>query len=193
MTTPLQLLIDLRATYPTPMSNDEIGALLNAVAWMFRADGWGLLKKPTGAYCLQPVTHIRVSRDILCRIEGPDLLLFDALRDSEGTGVPTWGRKKPLQDLTRWVAPVGSGVNPPPPEPDRPEPRPVAALKPYDDAFAVDFGQAVNRLYAGSDRPVDAGMVAVQAMRAWHDYQAGLSWPASCEKHVAEFKQAAGL
>jgi hypothetical protein len=64
--TPLDTLRTLRLAYPTPMRTDQLGDLLNAVAWIHRAEGYGVLKKPTGSRCPQPQTGTWISRDILC-------------------------------------------------------------------------------------------------------------------------------
>jgi len=189
--TPLETLRALRPSYPRTLSGDQLGELLNAAAWAHRDQGYGLLSKPNGANCRQPWTGKAISKDIL--MLAPDGRIFDCLIDAGGVSTPTWHEKAPINPglFVAAVDPAGLDLPPPPPLP-RP-PTGGTKLKPYDDALAVEFGQAVNRLYEGSGVPVDAGMIAVQAMRAWHDYQAGMSWPASRDKHVAEFKQATGL
>src|SRR6185503_15368261 len=92
--TPLQTLVALRKTYPTPMSNDQLGLLLNAVAWHHRGEEYGLLSKSTsGAHCLQPRTGISISRD--CLAHEPTGMHFDVLVDAEGSAKPIWQAKGP--------------------------------------------------------------------------------------------------
>lgn len=198
--TPLDTVIELRPSYPTPMSDRQRGELLNAVAWRHRADGWGLLKKPSGAHVLQPQTGTPVSGDILCRIEAPNLVLFDLLKDGEGAGTPTWGKKKPLQDLSRWVAPLDpkafifdvNGDALPPPV--LPPPPPIVSLPPWNEAQAVQFGEACNAVYRESGAAVDLGMVAVHAGRVQYSfYVTGMPWDKAFKKHVAEFRAEYGL
>src|SRR5687767_3084868 len=105
--TPLDTLVALRKAYPTPMSNDQLGELLNAVAWQHRAEGYGLLAKPNGAHCLQPRTGTLVSRDILM-LAGSGRI-FDVLIDAEGKATPTWGEKTALSP-SRFVPPVDNTV-----------------------------------------------------------------------------------
>ncbi len=191
--TPLETLQELRREYPTPMSPAQIGALLNAVAWVHRAEGYGLLKKPSGSNCPQPQTGAKVSKDILCVVDGSDLRLFDVLIDAEGKGSPTWGTKKPLQNLSLWTAPVDAAVPLPPTKPEPPPP-PVPTAPAYNEAYAVEFGRACNKVFQDSGAAFDPGMIAVHATRAAFDYYVGeMTWPASFAKHIKEFRKEYGL
>lgn len=180
--TPLQTLQALREGYPTPMSNDQLGQLLNAVAWAHRDEGLGMFGKPTGANCRQPRTGTRISRDYLVYQDGRG---YDVFVDAEGKATPVWGREHAM-DVRRWVAPVDVTVELPPslPEPPRPP-----AKKPYTEAYAVEFGHACNQVYQDSGAACDPGMIAVHAQRAAYDYYVGgRAWEASFRKHVNAFR-----
>lgn len=97
----------------------DVAAILNAVAWRHRSEGWGLLEKTFGANC--PTGHTSIACDILVhRTTGQH---FDVLRDAEGSASPVWQNKGPI-DLSRFLAPVdpgGSSGGPViPPEPQAP-------------------------------------------------------------------------
>jgi hypothetical protein len=153
---PFQTLSALRKTYPTPMSNDQLGELLNSTAWAHREDGYGQLEKTTGANCRQPQTGILVSRDILCLQVGRELVLYDCLIDAEGLAKPVWSKKKgTLSDLTRFVAPVDPGVVVPPRPPDPPP----AETVPYPgDATGVAIGEILFADYATAGQDPNPGM-----------------------------------
>lgn len=69
--TPFQTLKQMRATYLAPMSPDQNGMLLNGVAWVHRAEGLGMLWRPNGSHCKQPLTGTTISRDYLVCKDGP--------------------------------------------------------------------------------------------------------------------------
>jgi hypothetical protein len=88
------------------------------------------------------------------------------------------------------VAPVDrlGGTMPPP------DPPPPGTGIPYDEAKSIQFGLACNDVYTESGAPFDPGMIGVHSARAaWDYYVGGLSWPASFEKHVNEFRAVYGL
>ena len=96
----------------------DVAAILNAVAWRHRSEGWGLLEKTFGANC--PTATTRIACDIL--VHRPSGQHFDVLRDAEGSASPDWQNKGPI-DLSRFLAPVDPGassggpVTPPDPQP----------------------------------------------------------------------------
>ena len=94
----------VRATYDTPMTDDQCVELCNAVAWEHGADGWGLSRKVDGVrgrrYDGQECAH-----DILHHL--PTNQLFDVLADAPKTATPVWQPKGPPQSDDRtWVAPI---------------------------------------------------------------------------------------
>ncbi len=95
----------------------NVAAILNAVAWRHRSDGWGLLEKTFGANC--PAGRTSIACDIL--VHRPSGQHFDVLRDAEGSASPVWQNKGPI-DLSRFLAPVDPGgaaggpVTPPAPQ-----------------------------------------------------------------------------
>lgn len=97
----------------------DVAAILNAVAWRHRSDGWGLLEKTFGANC--PTATTRIACDIL--VHRPSGQHFDVLKDAEGSASPVWQNKGPI-DLSRFLAPVDPGVSSggpvTPPEPQVP-------------------------------------------------------------------------
>lgn len=188
--TPLQTLQRLRPTYPTPMSEDQLAALLNETAWIHRAEGYGLLMKPTGAHCQQPITGTSMSHDILMLASGE---IFDCLIDAEGKAIPTWGPKRPV-DPARFLIPVPPGVGTTPGEPPPVTPPPATAVIPYNEAYAVQFGEGCNDVYLESGATFDPGMISVHSQRAAYDYYVGgMRWDASYKKHLNAFRHEYGL
>lgn len=182
--TPFDTLQALRPTYPTPMSEAQLGEMLNAVAWTHRAEGWGVIRKPSGANCPQPQTGIRMSKDLLMQLPSADY--YDVLIDSDGAATPTWGYKG-VGDPASFLAPVDAAVPIPPPQPNPPPPS--GGSIPYNEAYAIEFGIACNEVYQQSGAAFDPGMIAVQATRAAFDYYVGgMAWADSKKKHVNEFR-----
>ncbi len=107
-----------RAKYGAVTPSD-VAAILNAVAWRHRSDGWGLLEKTFGANC--PTSRTTIACDIL--VHRPSGQHFDVLRDAEGSASPVWQNKGPI-DVSRFLAPEdpgGSSGGPvTPPEPQAP-------------------------------------------------------------------------
>lgn len=99
--TPFQTLQCARNGYPRPMSGANRGALMNQVAWLHRADSWGLHLKTSGNRCPQPTTGKEISCDIL--VHGNTGTVYDVLIDEEE---PTWGVKGPINSMSNFVAPV---------------------------------------------------------------------------------------
>lgn len=143
----LETVREERARYGTPLSNTEMGALVNAVAWRHRDDGWKVAAKDVGAMTIQPRTGISISRDIL--IHEPSKQMWDVLSDVAGAAAPVWGDPM-VQDMVA-VAPVrpmgapeepdegddgGSGPIVPPPGADKL----VAAMK----GFLTDVRNAAD-------------------------------------------------
>ena len=120
-----------RARYGAVTSSD-VAAILNAVAWRHRSEGWGLLEKTFGANC--PTATTRIACDIL--VHRPSGQHFDVLRDAEGSASPVWQNKGPI-DLSRFLAPV---------DPGQPSGGPVTPPEPQ--APSVDLGPLLTRLDA---------------------------------------------
>ena len=144
----------LRAEYPTPMSRDQIGELLNRVAWEHRFEGWGLLRKGGGTRCPAP-QGVDVSCDIL--IHAPSVRHFDVLGDVDGAATPTWRDVGPCVlgpssgcEMARFLAP-----GPPSGQPV-PEPQPVPVPQPDPN---------IPRLF----EQITALTRTVEALRMWAD------------------------
>ena len=75
----------LRGQYPTPLSEAQLGELLNRVAAQHRFEGWGLHKKDGGQRCPQP-QGVSISCDLL--VHGPTQNVYDVLVDSTGEARP---------------------------------------------------------------------------------------------------------
>ena len=131
-----------------PATNDECAAVLNEVAWIKRADGWGLSAKPGGNNAAQPKTGIRVAYDILQnRNYAPPDDLWDALGPSENPK-PLWGKAHPHNDPNRpWVPPViPDGVTNPDPPPTDPPP-----TDPLPDPLAVRVARLEGKVKEQTD------------------------------------------
>jgi hypothetical protein len=183
--TPLETLQFIRPTYPTPMSNNQLGEMLNRVAWIHRLEGYGLLSKPQGSNCRQPTTGKLIARDILTHVD--DFIHYDCLVDAEGLAKPIW-QDKGSYVATRFVSPVNSDIVIPP----VPEPGPIVI--PYNEPFSIEFGLACNEVYEQTTSPIDPGMISVQSQRAAYDYYVGgLPWSVSKQKHINELRAVYGL
>lgn len=123
---------EARGTGPIT-SNDQLGAILNRVAWTHRAQGFGLNSKTAGNFCASPAGN--VACDILHRKS--DNLMFDVF-GSAGPGEPTTVQcgesiGENGNSSRPWVAPVDPGGASPTPAPT-PTPAPnydaqIAALQ----------------------------------------------------------------
>lgn len=187
MSTPLETLQTIRPLYPTPMSNAQLGEMLNQVAWLHRAEGYGLLYKPAGANCPQPQTGIKVSRDILML---PDGRIYDCLIDAEGDATPTWQRKQPVNnDL--WRQPVDATVTTEPEPPDVPPP----ATVPYPgDQVGVAIGEVLFADYAEAGQDPNPGMGTWFMRCSWDCANPPyLTVEQSIAKHRQEWRDILGL
>ena len=113
------LLADLqaeRAKYGDLLTHDEVGELLNAVAWKNKDAGWGLLSKSSGNNCNQKPGGPKISCDYLVHKPsglGSDFLIGAPGTKDDGTLVsgpstPTWGDACPPNppEPERWLAPI---------------------------------------------------------------------------------------
>jgi hypothetical protein len=101
--TPLASIQAIRGCYPTPMSQAQLGELLNKVAWHHRGAGYGLHKKTGGHLCPQPGSSTTISCDIL--VHGPSQGVYDALGDAENVASPIWRYVGIINTMTNFVAP----------------------------------------------------------------------------------------
>lgn len=99
---PTSLLSDLgdeRLKYGNPMTDQEKGQIVNAVAWKNRTNGWGLSRKNFGTFCT--TSGVQHACDIL--VHQPTNTWVDAATD---TGV-MWSVITPNPDPNRaWIAPA---------------------------------------------------------------------------------------
>jgi len=185
--TPLETLQSIRSNYPTPMSKDQLGEMLNRIAWIHRFEGYGLLSKTQGNNCRQPTTGKFISTDILTHADS--FIHFDCLIDATGIAKPTWNNKGSFLPLL-FVSPVDSSIIIPLP------PIPGDNMYPDENTWWKNFEDEVKQLYNVKGRiypdPND------QASLRWHgrtgyDIGAGMDKEKSKQKHLAELRQALGL
>lgn len=100
-------------------------AITKRVAWQLRAEGAGLLDKPSGNNCQGYAADI---------VMYPDGTAIDTLIDAGGTNGPTWDVIDPI-DPARYRPAIDPGdvvVQPPAPTPDPPPPAPTPVPFPAD-------------------------------------------------------------
>lgn len=168
-----------RAKYPaSTLAPEQLAQLLNAVAWDARADGWGLLAKPSGNHC--PRADVFVACDIL--MHQPTGRIFDVLADAEGSARPTWGEAggSPAE-ASRWIAPIApAGGSEPPPPPPPPPPtcdltpalERLAALEARLDAIAQNASNQAEAVVTASQEIRD--LLRELKARPWPTYQGRL-------------------
>jgi hypothetical protein len=140
-----------RAKYGATMTNDECVALLNAVAWKNRGEGWGLGKKTSG-------NRGRRRDGVECTVDGlvhRDTMTFvDALKDAGGRSEPAW-QVAPNPSNRPWVAPLdpdpsSAGITAPPPPPAAD----LTELRTAVEALGSRMAALEARLAALEQRPV---------------------------------------
>jgi hypothetical protein len=140
-----------RARYGATMTNDECVALLNAVAWKNRGNGWGLGRKTSG-------NRGRRSDGVECTVDGlvhrDSTTFVDALRDAGGKSEPAW-QVAPNPSNRPWVAPIDPGspsedVAPPPPPPEVD----LSGIRASIQALASRVSALEARLTALEGRPI---------------------------------------
>lgn len=120
----------VRKQYPTvvPLGNQNAWRVCNEVAYLHRAEGWGLRKKPAG----NNYVHAGQGYAIDIVFHKPSLQLVDCLGSSETEGIPQWN-EVPGAVLDEWASPINpddlDDVTPPiPPGPQNLEAR-VSSLE----------------------------------------------------------------
>jgi hypothetical protein len=158
-----------RAKYGATMTDDQCAELVNAVAWLRRAEGWGVSGKSFGTHGTRhdgtPIAH-----DILHH--QPSNRLYDVLVGAGAQSSPTWNDLGPNTQGNRpWTAPIAprGAVEPtpvptptPPPAPaPAPPPPPVVDLTKVNAQLA-ELIAAISALDAHLDR-VEAQVHAASA------------------------------
>ena len=158
----LDTLNAVRAKYPELVDRDQAVAILNEVAWIHRAEGFGLLAKPGGNHGYQPRTGIACSIDWL--VHRPSGMGFDAGVDGpdeahKGPLRPTWGSGENF-DLSRFIAPVEPlGQPQDAPKDDAPAATPGEPSAPV----SVDVQPLLDKIEDATERMVKAVTDASQA------------------------------
>ena len=115
--------VELRKDYGATMSNNQCADLLNEVAFIHAAEGWGLLADRGGNFATR-FDGTKVEVDIL--FNRTTAHHYDALGDGGGASTPAW-QDDGLMDLSRWVAPIPPlQAHPVPPDPPPTPPPPPA-------------------------------------------------------------------
>lgn len=126
-------LAELRAQYPTPLGVDKVHELLNRTAWIHRADGWGLLLKPSGN------SYNGYAVDILFnRVSGHH---FDVISDAGGQSGLAWQDDGPM-DLARWSGPVA------PPDETTPAPVEPPVVPVEEPTIDIGLGELIATIKA---------------------------------------------
>jgi len=112
-------LVRVRNKYGDTLDEKQIGALLNEVAWIHRAEGVGMQSKNSGTIAIQPTTGLTIWRGMRFAGDiGQDVLGGASI----GKCIPTRGTVGPADPKT-FVAPVEpEGAVEPPSEPPPSQP-----------------------------------------------------------------------
>lgn len=101
----IELLKELRATFPTPLGDKHGEFLLKAASLV----GWGLLRKPSGTNIALP-DGTRVASDILMEPSGH---IVDFLVDGTGAAEVVWQDKGEVVESSRFYAVHSTPAAPP--------------------------------------------------------------------------------
>lgn len=141
-----------RAKYPARITDDQAGAIVNAVAWRHRHDGWGVARKAMGAHALQPRTGVWISRDIL--IHEPSQRMYDVLSSvSDGQAIPAWNYAGPQDmEFIAAVRPEGAA----PPDDDTGDPADDGSVPDVDPSGPPDCSEQVRAARVADADALDA-------------------------------------
>lgn len=146
---------------PTPQ---QLGEMLNEVAWQHRGAGWGLSRKNGGNRVPFPGGGT-IAADILHHKPTDTLWdCFQAATGPEATALPTWGQAEHHRDPDRpWVAPVqpGGGDDGDPGDEDEPQPVPIPPIIPPDGEILKRLDALEKRL----ERLENAGLLVAQVYK----------------------------
>jgi len=162
--------------------------LIAQINWEHPNQGYGSKRADAG----RPLSKDSVAQQI-----GGQILNWDMLSGT-GTGHPILVPNPDSLDISDqlWEFVQGRdiiGHAPTPPTPVPPQPQP-GTCPPYQDSQAVQFGTAVNDAYRESGAAVDAGMIAVYAMRCqWDTCCGGLTFDQAYHKQISAFRAEYGL
>ena len=169
-----------------------------ARAWTIGLAKQVAFEHPNQGYgCKRAEPDRPISKDSLAQQTGATLLNWDILSGA-GSGAPSVNANPDSEDITGQVfehvtaqdviaaGELGGGEG---------EPPPPAAVPPYNESYAVQFGNGCNDVYRQTPQStVDPGMVSVHSQRAAWDYYSGaMSWDDSYKKHINEFRAVYGL
>jgi hypothetical protein len=121
----LPTLQELRPLFPTPMTPDQLSALLNQT--VRQHPGWALLRKESGNNCPTP-SGKRISCDWIVNIA--ERWGYDVLIARETVAIPTWGGGAALSPESEIVLPWDDQIPTPPLPPNPPAPLPSLDLAP---------------------------------------------------------------
>lgn len=159
--TPLETLRQLRKDYPTPMSREQNGELLNR--FCLARPGYAMYSKPDGNSAIAPDGET-ISRDTI--IDLVTLDGYDCLIDSEGKATPCWElNHEHVTDPRRIKHPVGSVPIPTPTPVPVPTPQPQPPAE-FDWArFEAALSASETRIRAALAVQLDQVLLAVNSDR----------------------------
>ncbi|HET9272493.1 MAG TPA: hypothetical protein VFO31_30155 [Vicinamibacterales bacterium] len=159
----------MRPHYPAKPSKDQCVALCNEVAWMHRAEGFGVAEKTSGTHGTRSDGQRCAIDGLVYRPPGGGVEQFiDILGNADGSSPPYAVPRWQVHDTSnrKWIAPIDPGTAPPDP-PDPPDPPPADYVTQAD---LLVYDRSVNdRLAALRDeqltliRALDARIVALEA------------------------------
>lgn len=124
---------DGRVEHKPYLTPEQLGSLLNEVAWLHRAEGWGVNCKPSGNNVPAP-DGTRIAADILHNRN--DNVIVDCLVAAGERSEPTWNVLGQMTDPNRpWHAPTMPALEPP--EPPQPPTQPPVSQPPSVDLAPV--------------------------------------------------------
>lgn len=166
----LQAVAAARAAYPTPMSKQQLGEMLNQAAWDGRNLGYALLGKPEGNNCPSPA-GVPIACDFLVHVSGNG---FDVLIDQEGDALPTWQGPHDLRALI--ASGARSIVLPVDPNPPPPVVIPDPGTNPPTPAPVVTDDDVVEQQILDKLTAVEKTLIEHDAQAREFQKQVGIKW-----------------
>lgn len=144
----------VRAKYGARPTDEELGLMLNEIAWELRGEGFGLSAKPSGVRVPSP-QGVDVAHDVLHKM--PEDVIVDVFIAAGERAEPTWNIVEHHRDANRpWVAPVKpAGVDEPhdPPQPACDCAEDLAALRADVEAQHALIHELLDKVSVLEQRP----------------------------------------